>query len=200
MNKTSGSKSGNSMFHPESSVVERARIKEYDKLYQESIADREGFWAKEAEELSWYQKWDKVLDDSNIPFYKWFTGGKTNVVANAIDRHLKSETRNKLALIWEGEPGDVRTFSYFALDREVSKFANVLKAMGAKKGDIITIYMPQIPERSSLPCWPVPRSVQHIAWYMEDSAWKPWLNEFRMLIVASLSRPTEVTEGGNPPS
>ena len=134
------------MFHPEASVVKRARLKDYDKLYQESITEREGFWAREAEELSWYQKWDKVLDDSNKPFYKWFTGGKTNVVANAIDRHLHSSTRNKLALIWEGEPGDVRTFSYFALNREVSKFANVLKAMGAKKGDIITIYMPQIPE------------------------------------------------------
>ncbi len=87
-----------------------------------------------------------MLDDSNKPFYKWFTGGKTNIVANAIDRHLDSETKNKLALIWEGEPGDVRTYSYFALNREVSKFANVLKAMGAKKGDIVTIYMPQIPE------------------------------------------------------
>ena len=146
MNKKSGSPSGNAMFHPEASVVKRARIKDYDKLYRESITDREGFWAREAEELSWYQKWDRVLDDSNKPFYKWFTGGKTNVVANAIDRHLNSATRNKLALIWEGEPGDMRTYSYFALNREVSKFANVLKAMGAKKGDIITIYMPQIPE------------------------------------------------------
>lgn len=146
MNKSSDLKSGNSVFHPHPSVVERARIKEYDNLYQESITDREGFWAKEAEELFWYKKWDKVLDDSGKPFYKWFTGGKTNIVANAIDRHLFSETKNKLALIWEGEPGDVRTYSYFALNREVSKFANVLKAMGGKKGDIITIYMPQIPE------------------------------------------------------
>jgi acetyl-CoA synthetase len=146
MNNSSGLKSGSSLFHPNSSVVERARIKEYDNLYQESIANPEGFWAKEAEELFWYQKWDKVLDDSDKPFYKWFTGGKTNIVANAIDRHLDSETKNKLALIWEGEPGDVRTYSYFALNREVSKFASVLKAMGGKKGDIITIYMPQIPE------------------------------------------------------
>jgi acetyl-CoA synthetase len=127
-------------------VVKQARIKEYDQRYAASIADREGFWAKEARDLHWYRKWDRVLDDSNKPFYKWFVGGKTNVVANAIDRHLLSETKNKLALIWEGEPGDIRTFSYFAMNREVSKFANVLKAMGARKGDIVTIYMPQIPE------------------------------------------------------
>ena len=139
MGKISNSKSTNSVFHPAKSVVKRARIKDYDKLYLESITDREGFWAKEASELFWYKKWDKVLDDSGKPFYKWFTGGKTNIVANAIDRHLDSETKNKLALIWEGEPGDIKTFSYFALNREVSKFANVLKAMGAKKGDIITI-------------------------------------------------------------
>ncbi len=87
-----------------------------------------------------------MLDDSEKPFYKWFTGGKTNIVHNAIDRHLKTWHRNKLALIWEGEPGDVKTFSYHALNREVSKFANVLKSMGVRKGDIVTIYMPQIPE------------------------------------------------------
>ena len=134
------------MFHPDKSVVKRARIKDYDNLYAESITDRESFWAREANSLFWYKKWDTVLDESRKPFYQWFVGGKTNVVANAIDRHLDSETKNKLALIWEGEPGDMRTFSYFALNRDVSKFANVLKAMGAKKGDIITIYMPQIPE------------------------------------------------------
>jgi len=133
-------------FHPDTSVVKKARVKDYESMYKESVSDREGFWNKEARALTWYRKWDKTLDDSNKPFYKWFTGGKINVVANAIDRHLNSETKNKLALIWEGEPGDMQTFSYFALNREVSKFANVLKAMGANKGDIVTIYMPQIPE------------------------------------------------------
>jgi len=146
MSQASKTKPDDLVFHPDKSVVKRARIKEYDKLYKESITDRKGFWEKEAGSLSWYKKWDTVLDDSKKPFYKWFVGGKTNIVANAIDRHLNSETKNKLALIWEGEPGDVRTYSYFALNREVSKFANVLKAMGARKGDIITIYMPQIPE------------------------------------------------------
>ncbi|MEX0927774.1 MAG: AMP-binding protein, partial [Balneolales bacterium] len=134
------------MFHPSKEVVKNAHIKDYDKVYKRSIEDREGFWAEEAEKLDWYKKWDKVLDDSGKPFYKWFTGGKTNIIQNAIDRHLKTHRRNKLALIWEGEPGDVKTMSYHALNREVSKFSNVLKSMGVKKGEIVTIYMPQIPE------------------------------------------------------
>ncbi len=134
------------IFEPPPQIVEAANVKEYDELYKRSIEDREGFWAEQASQLEWYQKWDKVLDDSQAPFYKWFVGGKTNIIHNAIDRHLKTWRRNKLALIWEGEPGDVRTFSYHALNREVSKFANVLKSMGVRKGDIVTIYMPQIPE------------------------------------------------------
>ncbi len=112
-----------------------------------SIEHREEFWSEQAEKLHWFKKWDKVLDDSNPPFYKWFTGGKTNIVYNALDRHQFTATRNKLALIWEGEPGDLRTFSYHALNREVCQFANVLKSMGVKKGDVVTIYMPQIPEQ-----------------------------------------------------
>jgi acetyl-CoA synthetase len=134
------------VYPPSQDVIDAAHVKDYDSLYQESITDREGFWAKQAETLDWYQKWDTVLDASQAPFYKWFVGGKINIVHNAIDRHLKTWRRNKLAIIWEGEPGDVRTFSYHALDREVSKFASILKSMGVEKGDIVTIYMPQIPE------------------------------------------------------
>lgn len=136
----------NDLYYPSPEIVEAAHIKDYDSLYRRSIEDREGFWAEQAENLEWFQKWEKVLDDSNPPFYKWFVNGKFNIVHNAIDRHLKNWRRNKLALIWEGEPGDLRTFSYHALNREVSKFANVLKSMGVRKGDIVTIYMPQIPE------------------------------------------------------
>ncbi len=146
MAKTKQSSGKPEIYYPSQEVVEAAHIKEYDSLYARSIKDREGFWAEQAENLDWFKKWDKVLDDSNPPFYKWFVGGKINIVHNAIDRHLKSWRRNKLAIIWEGEPGDVRTFSYHALNREVSKFANILKSMGVKKGEIVTIYMPQIPE------------------------------------------------------
>jgi acetyl-CoA synthetase len=131
---------------PPPNIVENANIQEYEKLYQQSLADPEGFWASRASELEWFKPWDKVLDDSNPPFYKWFTGGSTNIVYNALDRHVNTWRRNKLALIWEGEPGDLRTFSYHALNREVCKFANVLRGMGVQKGDIVTIYLPRIPE------------------------------------------------------
>ena len=134
-------------FNPSAEVIANANVQEYDALYQRSLEDPQGFWAERAEELVWFQKWDKVLDDSNAPFFKWFVGGKTNIVYNALDRHLKTHRKNKLALIWEGEPGDTRTFSYFALNREVCRFANVLRSMGVKKGDIVTIYLPRIPEQ-----------------------------------------------------
>ncbi|MCE1198438.1 MAG: acetate--CoA ligase [Marinilabiliales bacterium] len=134
-------------YEPSREVTEQANVKEYDQLYRYSIENREAFWAEQANQLSWYKKWDKVLDDQQAPFYNWFVGGRTNIILNAIDRHLKSATRNKLAVIWEGEPGDSRTFSYHALNREVSQFANILKSMGVRKGDVVTIYMPQIPEQ-----------------------------------------------------
>jgi acetyl-CoA synthetase len=135
------------LYLPSPDVIAQAHVKDYQSLYQYSLQDPESFWAERAEELEWYQKWDKVLDDSNPPFYKWFVGGKTNIVHNALDRHLKTYRKNKLALIWEGEPGDTRSFSYFALSREVCKFANVLRSMGVRKGDIVTIYLPRIPEQ-----------------------------------------------------
>ncbi len=128
-------------------MVENATVKEYPNTYRFSIEEPEKFWGKLAEEnLEWYKKWDKVLDDSNKPFYKWFVGAKTNIIHNAIDRHLKTINRNKVAFIWEGEPGDVRSFSYNAVNREVTKMANIIASMGVSKGDIVTIYMPQIPE------------------------------------------------------
>ncbi len=133
-------------FNPSQEILIDANLKDYAATYDRSIKDREGFWAEEAAHLDWFKPWDKVLDDSQKPFYKWFTGGKINIVHNAVDRHVKTWKRNKLALIWEGEPGDSKTYSYHALNREVCKFAAVLKSMGVKKGEIVTIYMPQIPE------------------------------------------------------
>jgi acetyl-CoA synthetase len=135
------------VYFPPENITANAHVKEYEALYRRSLDDPQGFWAERASELEWFKPWDKVLDDSNPPFFKWFVGGKTNIVHNALDRHLKTWRKNKLALIWEGEPGDVRTFSYFALNREVSKFSNVLRSMGVKKGDIVTIYLPRIPEQ-----------------------------------------------------
>ena len=122
------------VYCPSDSVVAQARLKDWEAVAEATRRDPQAFWAKEAEELEWYQKWDKVLDDSKKPFYKWFVGGKTNIVHNAIDRHLKTCRKNKLALIWEGEDGKLhQTFSYYALNREVSRIANVLKAMGVQQ-------------------------------------------------------------------
>jgi acetyl-CoA synthetase len=134
------------LYYPSQSIIKNANIKEYENKYKSSIENPEAFWEKEAKSLHWHKKWDKVLDSSKAPFYKWFTNAKTNIIHNAVDRHVKTWRKNKLAIIWEGENGDVKTFSYHALNREVCRFANILKSMGVKKGDIVTIYMPQIPE------------------------------------------------------
>jgi acetyl-CoA synthetase len=134
-------------YYPSPEVVAQAYIKNWDECAQQADADFVGFWADRAKELiDWHEPWTKVLDDSNPPFFKWFVGAKTNIVYNAIDRHLKTYRKNKLALIWEGESGEHRSFSYHALNREVSKFASVLKALGVKKGDRVTIYMGRVPE------------------------------------------------------
>jgi acetyl-CoA synthetase len=134
-------------FYPDASVVQNAIIPDYDSVYAESMQDTEAFWAKRAETLDWYQKWDQVLDSSNAPFYKWFTGGKTNIVLNALDRHQKTSVKDKIAYYWEGEPAeDTRTITYGELYQDVNKFANVLRSLGVKKGDTVTIYMGRVPE------------------------------------------------------
>ena len=133
-------------YYPAEEVVQNAHVKDYETVYKEAMSDIEAFWAKRAETLDWYQKWDTVLDRSDAPFFKWFTGGKTNITLNALDRHAKSWRKNKVALIWEGEPGDKKSFSYWRLWQETNKFANVLRSMGVKKGDRVTIYMGRVPE------------------------------------------------------
>lgn len=135
------------LFHPSSDVVNQAYIKSWDEIARQADKDYLGFWEARAKELiDWHSPWTQVLDDSKKPFYKWFVGARTNIIHNAIDRHLKTARKNKLALIWEGEKGEQRTFSFHALNREVSKFASVLKALGVKKGDRVTIYMGRVPE------------------------------------------------------
>src|SRR5690606_36415798 len=105
------------------------------------------FWDAQAKELlDWYEPYQQVVDKSGHPYYKWFVGGKINIVHNALDRHVKSWRKNKLALIWEAEDGEQRTYSYFKLWKEVNRFANILKSMGVKKGDTVTIYMGRVPE------------------------------------------------------
>ncbi len=132
--------------NPSAEVLAGARIRDWEKTAKIALEDPEGFWAQEAGELEWFSPWEKVLDDGNKPFYRWFTGAKVNIVHNALDRHQKTHRKNKLAFVWLGENNEVRTYSYYALNREVCQFANVLRAMGVQKGDRITIYMPRVPE------------------------------------------------------
>jgi acetyl-CoA synthetase len=114
-------------------------------IYERAAADPEGFWEAWAKELDWFEPWRRVLD-WRPPHAQWFVGGKLNVAYNCLDRHLAGPRRNKAALVWEGEPGDVRTFTYWDLHREVSRFANVLKGLGVERGDRVAIYLPMIPE------------------------------------------------------
>jgi len=176
------------VFYPQGQITENATVPEYEMLYQRSLQDPQGFWAERAEELEWFQKWEQVLDSSKAPFFKWFVGGKTNIVHNALDRHLKTFRKNKLALIWEGEPGDTRTYSYFSLNREVCKFSNVLRSMGVKKGDIVTIYLPRIPEQviAMLACAKIgaPHSVVYGGFSVESLAERIEDAESRVLITA----------------
>jgi acetyl-CoA synthetase len=124
----------------------RARAVVRDEgIYAEAERDPDAFWAKLAGELEWSRPWDTVLD-WKPPHAKWFVGGRINASVNCLDRHVRGPRRNKAALIWEGEPGDRRTLTYFDLYRQVSIFANVLKSLGVRKGDRVAIYLPLIPE------------------------------------------------------
>jgi acetyl-CoA synthetase len=116
-----------------------------ESIYAEADRDPEAFWAKLAGELEWSTPWNRVLD-WQPPHAQWFVGGKINASVNCLDRHVRGARRNKAALIWEGEPGDRRTLTYFDLHRQVSTFANVLKSLGVTKGDRVALYMPLIPE------------------------------------------------------
>jgi acetyl-CoA synthetase len=115
-------------------------------VYEEADRDWQGWWVKQAEELDWFKKWDTVLDDSNPPFYKWFVGGQLNVSYNCVDRHVEAGRGDKVAFHWRGEDGDERDITYADLHRDVQRFANALKDLGVRKGDIVGIYLPMIPE------------------------------------------------------
>ena len=115
------------------------------RAYERAARDPEAFWEGFAKELEWMQPWSTVLD-WKPPHAKWFVGGQLNISVNCLDRHVRTARRNKAAIIWEGEPGDRRTLTYFDLHRQVCQFANVLKSLGVRKGDRVALYMPLIPE------------------------------------------------------
>lgn len=128
-----------------SSVAHIKGIGHYRELYNESINDPEGFWGKVADELHWFKKWSRVRE-WNPPYARWFVDAQTNLSYNCLDRHLNSARRNKAALIWEGESGEVRTLTYQQLHHDVCKFANVLLSLGIKTGDRVILYMGMVPE------------------------------------------------------
>jgi acetyl-CoA synthetase len=134
----------NRRFPPADSFSKHAVARD-PQVYERAAKDPEAFWAALAGELEWMEPWHTVLKWDS-PNAQWFVGGKLNASANCIDRHVRTARRNKAALIWEGEPGDRRTLTYWDLYREVSAFANVLKSLGVKRGDRVALYLPLIPE------------------------------------------------------
>jgi len=141
------------LINPKPETVENSFIKDYEKLYKESIEHPEAFWENIAKELSWFKPWNKVLE-WNYPYARWFVGGQTNIVNNALDRWLKTDIADKTALIWVSQDGTDKKYTYKQLNEEVCKFANGLKSLGVRKGDKVTIYLPRIPEQfvSMLAC------------------------------------------------
>ncbi len=138
----------NRVFPPPPEFSAQAHVKsleQYETMYRESIENPEKFWAEAADELHWFKRWDKVLE-WNLPWAKWFVGGQMNLSYNCVDRHALGERRNKTAILWEGEPGEIRRLTYAELHAEVQKVASALKGLGIKKGDRVAIYMGMTPE------------------------------------------------------
>jgi acetyl-CoA synthetase len=132
-------------FDPPAAFRERALLTD-PAIYEEADADWQGWWVKQAEELEWFRRWDTVLDDSNPPFYKWFVGGQLNVSHNCLDRHVSAGRGDRVAFHWRGEDGSERNVTYADLLADVERFANALKDLGIRKGDVVGIYLPMIPE------------------------------------------------------
>ncbi len=132
-------------FEPPPEFREQALLKD-PAVYEEAARDPQGWWERQAQELHWFRPWDTVLDDSNPPFYKWFIGGTLNVSYNCLDRHVQDGRGDRVAFHWRGEDGTERDITYAELLAEVERFANALKELGVRKGDVVGIYLPMIPE------------------------------------------------------
>ncbi len=131
-------------FYPSNEKVSSGEKRQRE--WERSLKNPKEFWAEKGKAIDWFKTWDTVLDDSNPPFYKWFSGGVLNIAYNTLDRHVQTPRKNKLAYIWEGELGEIKTYTYYQLYREVNKLAKVLKDLGLKKGDRVAVYLPVIPE------------------------------------------------------
>jgi acetyl-CoA synthetase len=133
------------IFKPTVETVERAHVKNWENEIRKG-KNFEKYWEEKAEDIEWFQKWDKVLDESNKPFYKWFVNGKTNLTYNAVDRWINTEKRNQVAILYVNERGEEKKLSYYELYREVNKMANALRNLGVKKGEAVSMYLPMCPE------------------------------------------------------
>ncbi|AUB57769.1 acetate--CoA ligase [Methanobacterium sp. MZ-A1] len=139
------SNSNKKVFKPNYMLVEEAHVKNWEAEIEKG-KDLEKYWGEKAEQFEWFQKWDKVLDESQKPFYKWFTNGKINLAYNAVDRWIHTDKRNQVAILYANERGDERKLTYYELYREVNKMANALKNLGVEKGDTVSMYLPMCPE------------------------------------------------------
>ena len=133
------------VFKPHYTIVEEAHIKNWEAELEKG-KDHEKYWAEKAKRFEWFRKWDKVLDESNKPFYKWFVNGKINMTHNAVDRWLDTDKRNQVAILYVNERGEEKKLTYYELHREVNRTANALKSLGIKKGDAVAMYLPMCPE------------------------------------------------------
>jgi acetyl-CoA synthetase len=133
------------IFEPPASFVEKALVSD-ESVHEEAARDPQAWWARQAEALDWFERWDTVLDESEAPFYKWFSGGKLNASYNALDRHVEAGRGERVAFHWRGEEGEEREVTYAELLRDVKRLANVLKERGVGAGDVVGIYLPMIPE------------------------------------------------------
>jgi acetyl-CoA synthetase len=166
-----------SRFEPPAQRAGRSLVPDYEGLYRHSIADLEGYWERIAGEFAWSAPWSQVLE-WKVPDAKWFVGARCNITENCLDRHLDGERKNKVALVWLGEDGEERIFTFGSIHRQVSKLASALRDLGLRKGDRVAIYMPLTPEgiiamlacpKESLPCSPVRASAPCTAWSMRGS-------------------------------
>ncbi len=132
-------------FEPSAEFREHALLSD-PAVYEEAARDPQAWWAGQAQRLHWFEPWETVLDDSNPPFYKWFVGGRLNVSYNCLDRHVLEGRGERVAFHWRGEDGQERDLTYAQLLAEVQRFANALKDLGVRRGDVVGIYLPMIPE------------------------------------------------------
>jgi len=178
-------------FEPPEEFVENALLSD-PKVYEEAAADPVAWWERHAEELHWFEKWDTALDESNPPFYKWFTGGKLNASYNCLDRHVEAGNGDRVAFHWRGEEGEQRDVTYADLLHDTQKLANALKDQGVEKGDVVGIFLPMIPEVvvAMLACARIgaPHNVVFGGFSPESVAERMKVSEAKLLITADAAR------------